>query len=199
MPETHAPLDLGSFKHVLVPIGVVIGLAVARLMTATGQYLQQRQRVRFSVGHAIWCAFLFLWLVGLWWTVWGLRRADADVWTYFALMFLLIGPCLLYVAVTLVVPDVPVEGELDLATSFETLGRPFFLCLAGVVVWLVLAEVWLLREPWFLVPKRMLQGCGLFLFALGVAVPSRRMATALGVVALPLLLLVLGTVRAKLG
>lgn len=199
MPESPETLDVGSFKHVVVPIGVVIALAVARLMTSASQYLQQRERVRFSPGHALWCAFLFLWLVGLWWTVWGLRHAAAELWTYFTLIFLLSGPCLMYLAVTLLLPEVPEEGELDLAARFETLGRPFFLSLGGVVLWLALAEVWLLREPWMLLPKRAFQGLGISLFLLGFAFPSRRMATALAVVGLPLLIVALGTVRAKLG
>jgi hypothetical protein len=65
-------------------------------------------------------------------------------------------------------------------------------------VWLVLAEAWLLQEPWMLLPKRAFQALGFSLFVLGAAFPSRRVATVLGAFALPLLILVLGTVRAKL-
>ena len=66
------------------------------------------------------------------------------------------------------------------------------------LLWLALSEMWLLREPWIVLPKRIFQSVALTLFALGAALPSRRMATVLGAIALPLVILALATVRAKL-
>jgi hypothetical protein len=198
MPETSHTLDGGAFKHVVVPIGVVIALGVARIVSAASHYIQHHQRVRFSLGHGLWCVILFLWFVGLWWIVWGLRLVDTSLWSYFTLIFLLIGPCLMYLAATLLLPDMPAEGELDLGERMEALGRPFFLSLAVFLLWLAGSELWLLREPSLVLPKRVFQGVALTLFALGVAFPSRRVATVLGAIALPLVVLALATVRAKL-
>jgi hypothetical protein len=197
--ETPESLDVAAFKHVVVPIGVVVGLGVARLMTALSHYLQQRQRVRFSTGHGLWCALLFLWLVGLWWIAWGLRRVDTELWSFFTLIFLLSGPCLVYLAVTLLLPDLPEQGELDLGERFESLGRAFFLSMAGFVLWLALSEVWLLREAWIVLPKRLFQGTALSVFLIGAAFPSRRVATVLGAILLPVAVVALATVRARLG
>ncbi len=199
MPESDAILDVGAFKHVVVPIGVVVALGVARIISAASHYVQHRDRVRFSLGHAIWCLILFLWFVGLWWITWGLRHVPADLWSYFTLIFLLAGPCLLYLAVTLLLPDLPDQGELDLAERLERLGRAFFLSLAGFLLWLVTTELWLLEESWWVLPKRAFQSVALALFAIGAAYPSRRMTIALGCVALPLVVVALSTVRAKLG
>ncbi len=193
-PET---LDPGAFKHVVVPIGVVIALGVARIVTAASQYIQNRERVRLSWAHTAWSGVLFLWFVGMWWISWGLRHADADRWTYFTLIFLLVGPSLMYLAATLLLPEVPAEGELDLAGRFDEIGRAFFLCLAGFVVWLVGAEMLLLEEP-FAVPKRANQSLALALFATGAAFPSRRTASILGLLVLALAVFGLATVRARL-
>jgi hypothetical protein len=182
---------------VVVPIGVVIALGVARLVAAVSQYIQHHERVRFSGAHASWAALLFLWFVGLWWISWGLRHVDAALWSYFTLIFLLIGPALLYLATVLLLPDVPDAGALDLGGLFEEVGRAFFLCLGGVVLWLAGAELFLLREP-VLVPKRAIQGALLAIFLIGAASPSRRTAAVLAGLALPLALLALATVRAKL-
>ena len=67
------------------------------------------------------------------------------------------------------------------------------------LLWLACSELWLLREPWVVLPKRVFQCVALTIFALGAAFPSRRMATILGSIALPLVVLALATVRAKLG
>ena len=198
MDETPQTLDLGAFKHVVVPIGVIIALGVARIVSTVSSYTQHHTRVRFSAAHAIWSLILFLWFVGLWWIAWGLRHVDADLWSFFTLIFLLVGPCLLFMATTLLLPDVPAEGELDLAERIEGMGRPFFLSLGAFLLWLVCSEIWLLEEPWMVLPKRLFQGTALIVFSVGAAFPRRRVATALGVVTLPLLVVALATVRAKL-
>jgi hypothetical protein len=196
--EISETLDVGAFKHVIVPIGVVVGLGVARIMMSASNYIQQRERVRFSAAHAAWSVILFFWFVGLWWIAWGLRQVDVELWSYFTLIFLLVGPCLMYLAVTLLLPDVPERGELDLAERLEVLGRPFFLSLAGFLAWLVCTELFLLREPWIVLPKRAFQSLAMTIFGLGAAFPSRRMAAILGAIALPLVIVALATVRAKL-
>jgi hypothetical protein len=197
VPEPSSTLDLGAFKHVVVPIGVVIALGVARIVTSISHYMQHQEQVRFSWVHAVWVGLLFLWFVGLWWISWGLRHVDAERWTYFTLIYLLIGPALMYLATTLLLPDVPDGGDLDLGDRFEGVGRAFFACLAGIVLWLACAELLLLREP-FLVPKRANQSVLLLMFLTGVAFPSRRTAAILAALTVPLALLMLATVRAKL-
>jgi hypothetical protein len=191
-------LEVSAFKHVVVPIGVIVGLGVARTMTTASEYIQHRERVRFSVGHTLWCAFLFLWFVGLWWIAWGLRTVDAELWSFFTLIFLLVGPCLMFLAAALLMPDLPERGELDLGERLETIGRPFFLCLMGFLLWLVGSELWLRQEPLILLPKRVLQSVAVALFAIGALFPSRRTATLLAAFALPLAIFALATVRAKL-
>lgn len=197
MPDHAETLELGAFKHVVVPIGVVIALGVARIVSAVSQYIQHRERLRFSWTHFAWSALLFLWFVGLWWISWGLRHVEAELWSFFALIYLLVGPSLLYLATTLLLPDVPAGGELDLGTRFEEVGRAFFLCLAGFAVWLVCVELLLLREP-FLNAKRANQGVVLMMCLAGSAFPSRRTATIIATLTLPLALIALATVRAKL-
>ncbi|UCE85213.1 MAG: hypothetical protein JSU66_12800 [Deltaproteobacteria bacterium] len=197
MSDMTPTLDLGAFKHVVVPIGVVIALGVARIVTAISHYIQDRGRIRFSVTHAAWAGLLFLWFVGLWWISWGLRHVEAERWSYFTLIYLLVGPSLMYLATTLLLPDVPDGGELDLAARFESIGRAFFICLAGFIVWLACVELLLLREP-FLLPKRANQSVVLLMFLVGASFPSRRTAAILAALTLPLALVALATWRARL-
>ncbi len=191
-------LDLGAFKHVLVPIGVVLGLAVARLVNAVSTYVQHRDRVRVSFAQAVWTLAIFLLFVGQWWIAWGLRNVEETRWSFFTLIFLLVGPCLLFLASTLLLPDLPAEDELDLGETLDRIGRPFFLSLLGFIVWLAVAESWLLREPWLVFPKRAFQGAGVVIFAVGAVFPSRRVAAWLAAIAFPLVIVAFATVRAKL-
>jgi hypothetical protein len=195
--ETPQTLDLGAFKHLVVPIGVIIGLGVARIVMSMSQYIQQHKRVRFSAIHAVWTTVLFLVFVGLWWFLWGMRSVEAERWSYFTLIYLLAGPALLYLPSMLLLPEVPDAGELDLGSLFERAGRPVFLCLAGFALWLACTEVYLLRQP-FLVPQRAFQGVSVGALLIGAVFPSRRMAAAVGALTLVVVAVSWATVRAKL-
>jgi len=138
VPDT---LEIRAFGHVVVPIAVVIAMGVARIVSSVGDYIRNRGRVRFALGHGLWSAILFLVLVGLWWTVWGLRRIDADAWSFFVLIFLLIGPCCLFLSTSLLFPSVPDEGPLDLETQLQDVGRAFFLAMLGFLVWLFVVSL----------------------------------------------------------
>ena len=197
MDETPQTLDLGAFKHVVVPIGVIIGLGVARIVMSISQYIQQHERVRFSAIHAVWTTVLFLLFVGLWWILWGMRSVEAERWSYFTLIYLLLGPALLYLPSILLLPEVPDAGELDLGSLLERAGRPVFLCLAGFALWLACTDVYMLRQP-FLVPHRAFQGVSVGVFLIGAVFPSRRMAAAVGAFTLFLVAVSWATLRAKL-
>ena len=192
MPDT---IDSGAFRHILVPIGVVIALGVARIVTGAASYVQYRDRVRFSAAHAVWCIILFLWFVGLWWIMYGFRQVAGSSWSYFTLIFLLLGPSLLYLTATLLLPEVPDQGALDLEELLERLARPLFLSLGSVLLWLITAEITLLNDPWIVLPKRLLQGSVLTLFGLGALFPSRKMVTVLGAITLPVVIVAFATVR----
>ncbi len=197
MDEARQTLDLSAFKHVVVPIGVVIGLGVARIVISMSQYIQQRERVRFSAIHAIWTTQLFLMFVGVWWIFWGLRNVEAERWTFFTLIYLLAGPALIYLPSILLLPEVPDAGELDLGSLFDRMGRPIFLCLVGFVLWLACTGLYLLREP-FLAPQRAVQGVCVGAWLIGAVFPSRRMAAGVGALTLVTVILTLATVRANL-
>ncbi len=197
MDEVGNTLDISAFKHVVVPLGVVIGLGVARIVLSVSQYIERRDQVRASWIHALWTTLLFLLFVGLWWVVWGFRHAEAERWSFFALIYLLAGPVLVYLPTLLLLPNVPETGQIDLGGLFDRFGRPVFLCLSGFAVWVALAELYLLQEP-FWVPKRLNQAALLTAFGVGAIFPSRRVAGAIGGVALLLVVLALATLRSRL-
>ncbi|MFG0291087.1 MAG: hypothetical protein ACF8CQ_23175 [Rhodopirellula sp. JB044] len=195
--EPSQTLDISAFKHVIVPIGVVIGLGVARIVVSVSQYVSRWERVRFSSVHALWSFSLFLMLVGLWWIIWGLRFVDAERWSFFTLIYLLAGPVLLFLPSIILLPDVPQDGELDLGSVVEEAARTLFLCLAAFLLWLAFTQIYLIRES-FLVPHRVGQAMALVVLLIGAMFPSRRMAAVVGVMLLALLVATLATVRASL-
>lgn len=197
MDETSQSLGMGAFKHVVVPVGVVIGLGVARIVASMAQYVQKHESIRFSVAHAVWTTALFLIFVGLWWVLWGIRGIEAERWSFFTLIYLLVGPALIYLPSILLLPEVPDAGELDLHGLLDRVARPVFLCVAAYGLWLAGTELILLRQP-FLAPQRAFQGVVVTILLVGAMFPSRRMTTIVGAVTLVVVAVSWGTVRARL-
>jgi hypothetical protein len=189
--------DMSAFKHVVVPIGVVLGLGVARVVVHVAQYVQKRDRVRFSATHVVWSVTLLLLFVGLWWNLWGLRAIHAGTWSFFTLIYLLTGPILLYVPSILALPEVPDSGELDLTSLFERVGRPILLFVAAYIVWLASIQITLLEESVF-APQRAIEGAAVIVLLIAALFPNRRMVAASGVIVLLLLVLGMSTVKAQL-
>ncbi len=197
MDEAQQTLAPGAFKHVVVPIGVVIGLGVGRIVMMVSQYVAQHERIRASAVDALWSAMLFVMFVGVWWIVWGLSHVPAERWSFFALLYLVMGPVLIYLPSLLLLPDVPKEGALDLGGLFDRLRPLVLLCMAAFVVWLACAELYLMREPLW-IPKRANQAVLCVAFLVGAAFPSRRVAGVVGSVALAAILVALATLRSRL-
>ena len=194
MDEAQQTLAMSAFKHIMVPIGVVIGLGVARIVMMVSQYVAQRERIRFSAIHTLWSTLLLVMLIGLWWILWGLSHVQAERWSFFVLLYLVAGPVLIYLPSILLLPSVPEEGSLDLAGIFDHLGPLVLLCMGAFVVWLACAELYLLREP-FWIPKRANQAVLCGAFVVGAVFPSRRMAGVVGSVALAGILVMLAAQR----
>jgi len=194
-PDT--ALDMSAFKHVVVPLGVVVGMGVANIVSGVARMVSDRERVKMCWEHSVWMAALFLWFVLLWWIAWSLRLVPSEKWTFTTLIFLLIGPALLYLASALILPAVPGKGELDLGARFAVVGRPFFLCLIGAVAWLTIAGMWLGGEP-FATPARLNQTVGIALLSVGVIRPTKRVSGVIGVLVLVILIGASLTIRSKL-
>lgn len=198
MQEPPSDLNLPAFRHVVVPIGVVIGMGVAHIVRTLAEYLAKRSEVRFLPTHAAWTVIALTWFLGLWWILWRFRDVGIERWSFFALILMLLGPAALYLAVILLLPAMRDDEVLDLGARFDRVQRPFFVCLSLVMVWLGTTEVVLLREDW-LVPHRFAQGSAIVLLGVGAMVPTRRTASVLAVVFTVACVVAFATFRGTLG
>jgi len=202
MSSQNPGIDPAAFKHLVVPLGVVIGLGVAHLVRCVASYIEKRREVRFSLGHSLWTAVCFLFLIALWWNVWALRSIPGESWSYFVLIYLMVGPAAMFLAVALLVPslpDDPPEGtapglRLDLGRHMDSACRHVFSSIAGAVLWLMITQTWLEGQE-LLTANRFFQSSAIVLLSIGVVWPSRRIATILGVVMLLLSGIAFGLLR----
>jgi hypothetical protein len=121
-------------EHLIVLVSIIIGLAIADLLSSLRHLIRNRHRVRFHWLPLTWSALIFLQLVQLWWIYFYVLQVE--IWrNYFAFAFFLLVPVLVYLIASWILPDREEAGEIDLREYyFRENGWIFgLICLAAVV------------------------------------------------------------------
>jgi hypothetical protein len=121
------------FEHLAVLISIVLGLAIAQLLTTAHHLVMARGRVRFYWLPVLWSAILFVTLVEWWWGIFSLRGIES--WNFFYFLFVLLSPVTLYLATASALPAVEPGVQYDLrAYYYANRGWFFALVAAGPVL-----------------------------------------------------------------
>ena len=144
------------FEFVIAFYSVVLGVAVAQLMTGVGRLVEERKRVRPYWVHSLWVLTLLLVDVDNWWSLWLVR--DIQSWSIFTFLLLTALVGVIYLVTVLLFPRIPNESApIDLRAHFFENSR--FLLFGNGAAWaLALACNWSFLpfsswlDPWVSVP-----------------------------------------------
>ena len=107
---------MDQFLHIRVVLGILLGLAITRLLTGLARFVQHPGRQKVYGVHVGWAAFLFVLLTHFWW--WEFRLVHVHDWTFVVYAFLICYVVLIFLLCTLLFPD-----DLDEYTGY----RDYFL------------------------------------------------------------------------
>ncbi len=179
---------MSLFEFISGMISVLIALAVAQLLISIGRLAQHHQRVRAYLPHTLWCVAIFLLAFLHWWSLWDFRDLE---WNSAMFFYSLLGPLLLFFAVTLLNPDTGSgQGDIDLEAHYGEV-RPLFLgVLLAALVFFTFDGPLFGTEDWFNV-LRLTQCLIALSLLLAIAIPRR--IVQIGASAFVVLILVYGT------
>lgn len=93
---------MSHFEFITVAVSIVLGLSIARLLTALPHAWEHNKRYWV---HGVWCLVMLSPHFGFWWSIWIYR--DVEPWSYQAFVVVLLTPALLYMTVTILCSDDP--------------------------------------------------------------------------------------------
>lgn len=128
---------MDPFEYLSVLVSIIVGLALAHLLSSSARLLQARRRVRPHATSLCWMAFLFLANIQIWWV--GFERRGDTEWHFFAFLLYLSIPITVFLLSYLVVPDLDDAEGVDLARNFDD-NRPWFFALLAALPAISLAE-----------------------------------------------------------
>ena len=143
------------FDFVAVFYSVVLGVAVAQLMTGVARLVEERQRVRTYWVHSVWIVTVLLADADNWWSMWSLRDAASWRLLTFLLLVALVGA--IFLMTVLLFPRMPDTGAIDLRAHYYA--NSAIILRANAAAWalalfcnwsLYPISTWL--DPWLAVP-----------------------------------------------
>lgn len=100
------------FPHIRIVIGMVVGLAIARLLTGIARLIQHPKRYRVSLTHLLWVFSLLAELALFWWWEFALSRLPSL--TFGTFIFLIVYALTLFLLCALLFPE-----DLDEYADYE--------------------------------------------------------------------------------
>jgi hypothetical protein len=121
---------MSPFDFVCAFYSVVLGVAVAQLMTSVGRLIEVREQVRTYWVQSLWVVIVLLVDVNSWWAMWDLRSAKS--WSFVSFLLLVGLIASIYLVTVLLFPRVPEsERQIDLDAHYYKNHRIFFLANAA--------------------------------------------------------------------
>ena len=163
---------MGVFKWVAVTYAIVLGLGVARLLSAAVDVFRSRRHAQLDWIPFAWAGTLFLWQLQFWWAIIELPQI-MQVWSLGDFLILLTLTLLLFVAAALILPGDQMKPGDSLSKLFHQDGRWALVCLSTYFLLAIFAD-------WFLWDQTPFSYFGALLFALAalpilyLKIPSRR-------------------------
>ncbi len=130
-PSAYKPgVGMSPFEFICAFYSVVLGVAVAQLMTSVGRLIEVRDQVRTYWVQSLWVVTVLLVDINSWWAMWDLRNEKS--WSVLS-FFLLVGlVASIFLVTVLLFPRVPESGEqTDLDAHYYKNRRFFFLANAA--------------------------------------------------------------------
>jgi len=98
---------VSQFEYIVVPTGIVLGLAIAHLLSGLGKTLFRLtghgEPIKTSWVHTIWVLNSGFWVYAFWW--YSFNRSQLEVWPLSAYLLLIATPIMMYLQCVILFPD----------------------------------------------------------------------------------------------
>ena len=122
---------MNSFEYLSVLVAVIMGLAVTRLLTATGSAARHRETVCIDWIQVVWVFNVLLYVLTIWWALFAWNQLSE--WNYFLFLFIVLYAIVLFLLGDALFPN-PVDASSNLREHFRRHRKWFFSILLFAVL-----------------------------------------------------------------
>jgi hypothetical protein len=125
------PANHDVFVHIRLIIGMVISLAMARLLNGIAKFVQHPKKIQIYPVHMGWVFTLLLFLVHFWW--WEFHLIDVVTWTFEGYLLIISYAISFFFLSTILFPD-HMEEYAGYKEYFNSRKKWFFAILASTFI-----------------------------------------------------------------
>ena len=125
---------------VIALAAVINGLGIVRLVGSFAEYLKNNStlNIQHYWVYTLLAVFQLFTHLLLWWSILGVKSSIDNI-NFLSFLYLLIGPTLLYLGTSLMIPDIK-DRSIDLRTEYYNFRKTFFSIL--IIFWLWAIFIW---------------------------------------------------------
>ena len=125
-----------TWIFVISLVAVINGLGIVRLLGGLSEYLRKQNtlNIQHYWVYTLFVVFQLLLHLLFWWSIIGLHKAGNL--NFISYLYLLIGPTLLFLGTSLLIPDAKVES-LNLRTEYYGVRKTYFSILMAFWLWAI--------------------------------------------------------------
>jgi hypothetical protein len=127
-------LSQSVFTFIIALAAVINGLGIVKIVGGMGEYIRRHESltINYYWVYSLVVLFQLLAHVLIWWAFIGLREIGSI--NFLQYLYLLIGPTLLFLATSMLVPDFH-DNTVDLRAEYRRFRKPYYSILAIFWVW----------------------------------------------------------------
>lgn len=128
--------EISSFTFTISVAAVINGLGIVRILTGVAELLRNRRRFQVKPYwiYSLLLSFQFLLHILLWWAMYG--ASAVEEFNFIQYLYLLIGPILIFLATSLLLPDAD-GNALDLSIIYPELAPAYFTVISFMWLWAI--------------------------------------------------------------
>ncbi len=159
---------MSIFEFVLVTVSLIMALGITLLLRHIAAVIRYRKSIELYWVALTWMAFQFVTVTWVWWSLWDFAAVE---WTYPRFLYLLAGPTLHFIAISMLVSTDVSKPNASLIENFSSIRVPFMLVLSAVQVFVAL-DGWVFGVEPLWNSLRALQVAMLFLYLTAAISPK---------------------------
>ena len=126
---------MSLFEFVLVMASLIMALGVTLLLRHVATIIRYRDSLESYWVALTWMALQFVAVVWVWWSLWDFAEVE---WTFPRFFYLLAGPTVQFIAISMLVSTDLSKPGASLRDNFSAIRLPFMLVLAAFQVFVAL-------------------------------------------------------------
>ena len=113
-----------AFAYLSVLLSIILGLAIAEVLTGYRSLLLARGSVKLYAPPLIWSGIMLMLAIHFWWASFGL--AKRETWDFTAFCAVLAQTVMMFMGASLLLPKTKPDQPIDLRAHYYSEAGPFF-------------------------------------------------------------------------